>query len=100
MLSIPLTYKLSLLQLQQTKTTANVSTVTVTSGSQLPLGMPTHTSQVTVHNSTRSLNSTLGTPTIHRVALRVSVILNDLYTSLLQMDVDFNNMRRVDCSKI
>lgn len=100
MLSIPLTYKLSLLQLQQTKTTANVSTVTVTSGSQLPLGMTTRTSQVTVHNSTRSLNSTLGTPTILRVALRVSVILNDLYTSLLQMDVDFNNMRRVDCSKI
>ncbi|KAM7449205.1 hypothetical protein ABFA07_002943 [Porites harrisoni] len=84
----------------QTKTTANVSTVTVTSGNQLPLGMPTRTSQVTVHNSTRSLHSTLGTPTIHRVALRVSVILNDLYTSLLQMDVDFNNMRRVDCSKI
>ena len=100
MLSIPLTYKLPLLQLQQTKTTANVSTVTVTSGSQLPLGMTTRTSQVTVHNSTRSLNPTLGTPTIHRVALRVSVILNDLYTSLLQMDVDFNNMRRVDCSKI
>lgn len=98
--SVPLTYKLSLLQLQETKTTTNVSTVTVTSGNQLPLGMPTHTSQVTVHNSTRSLNSTLSTPTIHGVALRVSVILNDLYTSLLQMDVGFNNMRRVDCSKI
>ncbi|CAH3014549.1 unnamed protein product, partial [Porites evermanni] len=84
----------------ETKTTTNVSTVTVTSGNQLPLGMPMRTSQVTVHNSTRSLNATIGTPTIHRVALRVSVILNDLYTSLLQMDVDFNKMRRVDCSKI
>lgn len=99
MLSVPLSHKLSLLLLQKTKTVTNGSSVTVTSGNQFLPVMPMRTSQVAFHNSTRSLNSTLSTPTIHRVALRVSVILNDLYTSLLQMDVDFNKMRKVECSK-
>ncbi|KAL9983446.1 hypothetical protein ACROYT_G005621 [Oculina patagonica] len=78
-----------------TQTNGTALMGSVTSGSHVTAVMPMSTSHITSQNSTRPSNSTV--PTIHSVALRVSLILDDLYSSLLQMDVDFNKMRKAKC---
>lgn len=81
---------------QGTKTNTTASVGSVTSGRHFAAVMPVHISQITSdQDSTRPSNSTV--PTIHGVALRVSLILDDLYSSLLQMDADFNKMRKIKC---
>ena len=67
------------------------------SGSHVSVVMPIRTSQITSQNSTGLLNSS--SPTAHSVALRASLVLNDLYSSLLDMDVDFNKVLKTKCSK-
>ncbi|KAJ7336650.1 hypothetical protein OS493_011870 [Desmophyllum pertusum] len=78
-----------------TQTNATASMGSMTSGSRDTAVLPMRSSQITSQNSNRASNST--EPTIHSVALRVWLILGDLYSSLLEMDDDFNKMRKTRC---
>ena len=83
--------------LQGSPSNATAPVGSVISGSHVSAVMPIRTSQITSQNSTGLLNST--SPTIHSIALRVSLVLNDLYSSLLDIDVDFNKILKTKCRK-
>ena len=76
---------------------AKAAVGSVISGSHVSAVMSMHTSKITSQNSTGLLNSTA--PTIQSVALRVSLVLNDLYSSLLDIDVDFKKILKTKCKK-
>lgn len=81
---------------QGAKTNTTASMGSVIGASHVTAVMPMRISQITSdQNSTRPSNSTV--PTIHGVALRVSLILDDLYSSLVQMDADFSKMQKIKC---